>query len=131
VLLTEETVKQQRPDADMHHDVSRIENVIPVGNMLNVDVIDHAAMDQPVEYVAQSPTDNETETDILQALNCRTQYQVGGYAREQSQTQKREQPPHTLSQTENPAMIANVGEVNETIDLPGLSLGEVGIYPDA
>ena len=64
----------------MDHDIGCIEYVVPVGNVLDVDKVDHAAIHKSIKYIAGPATDYETEADILITLDCGTEPEIGGYA---------------------------------------------------
>ena len=52
----------------MDHDIGGIEYIVPVGNMLDVDKVDHTAVDKSIEYVAGAAADDETKADVFVAL---------------------------------------------------------------
>lgn len=60
----------------MDHDIGSIENVVPRRDVLDVDEINHAAIQQPIHNVAATTTGNESEADIFVGLYFFTAKQV-------------------------------------------------------
>ena len=75
-----EAKEKKRPYADMDHDIGSIEYVVPVGNVLDVNKVDHASIHKSIKYIAGPATDYETEADILITLDCRTEPEIGAHA---------------------------------------------------
>lgn len=87
--------------------------------MLNVDEVDDAAVQETVENIAGTTTHYKTETDVLDARQIVGKPEIGADCGEQGDTDQPEQPAHTLGQAEDAAKIANMGEVDERINLDG------------
>ena len=115
----------------MDHDIGCIEYIVPVGNMLDVDKVDHAAIDKPIEYVAGAATDDETEADVFVAHYRWAKPEIGANAQQKRDTDHRENSTHALQHAEHAAVVANMGEVNKAIQLDGGVLRDSAIYPIA
>ena len=91
-----EAKEKQRPDADVNHDISGIEYVVPIGDMLDVDEVDHAAIHESIQYIAGAATDYEAEADILIALDRCAKPEIGAYAYQKRDANCGEYPTHPL-----------------------------------
>jgi len=49
----------------VNHDIGSIEHVMPIGNVLNIDEIDHATIDKTVKDIAGTPANDKTKTNIF------------------------------------------------------------------
>ena len=85
--------QEHGPDAQMDHDIGGVEYVVPVRDMLDINEIDNAAVEQAIEYVAGSATNNETEAYVFIALQVPTQPQVRNHTAQNGDTHQSEQPP--------------------------------------
>lgn len=62
----------------MDHNVGCIEYIIPVGNVLDVDEIDYATIDQSIQNVAGATANDKAKAHILIALDGFTQGKIDG-----------------------------------------------------
>lgn len=53
----------------MDHDIGSIENVMPIGNVLDVDKIYHATVDKTVKDIACTTANDEAKTNIFITLD--------------------------------------------------------------
>ena len=127
----QQAVQNHRPNAHMDHHIGEIEDVVPPRNMLQINIVDHAAVKQPVEYIAESAAGDKTETDVLEAGDVFGQQQPGGDAAEQRQTQQAEQPALALQQTENATVVADMREVDELVPAQRAVDGNMAVDPPA
>ena len=72
----------------MYHYIGSIEYVVPEGNMLDIDEIDDAAIDEAVQDIADASTSDEAEADIFMALNSATSPQVNNQGCDQAHAEK-------------------------------------------
>ena len=101
----------------MYHDVGGIEYVVPIGNVLNVDEVDDAAVNEPIEDITGTSADDKTKTDKLVALYQLTEPQISDDCRQQADADKPKQPALTLKQAEDTPVIPYMGEMNQTVQL--------------
>ena len=80
----------------MDHDIGSIEYIVPVGNVLNVDKVDHAAIYKSIQYVTGPATDDEAETDILIAFDRRAKPEIGAYADQKRDANRGKYSTHPL-----------------------------------
>ncbi len=97
----------------MHHDVCCVEDVMPVGNVLDIDEVHHAAIDQPVEDITATPTSDESEAYILVGPDTVAAQQVKHQSAYQYNTEECKEPASALEHPEYPPHIANMGKVHE------------------
>ena len=64
----------------MDHDISGIEYIIPIGNMLYVDKVDNATVYESIQYIAGSTPDYEAEANILIALDWGAEPEIDAHA---------------------------------------------------
>ena len=60
-----ETENQHGPNTQMNHDIRCIEDIVPVRNMLDIDEVDYATVNKPIQNITGATSDHETKTDIL------------------------------------------------------------------
>jgi len=80
IVAGKEAKEKKGPDANVDHDIGSIEYIVPVGDVLYVDEVDHAAIHKSIQYIAGPATDDEAEADILIALDCGTEPEIGAHA---------------------------------------------------
>ncbi len=117
VCACKEAKEKKRPDADMDHDIGSIEYVVPVGDMLNVDKVDHATIHKSIQDVAGPSADDEAEANILIALDRRTDPEIGAYAYQKCDANRGKHPAHSLQHAKHTAMITDMSEVNHATPL--------------
>lgn len=97
----------------MDHDVCCVEDVMPVGNMLDVYEVHHAAINQSVEDVAAAASSDKTEANVLIGFNTGAAQQVEHQSADQYNTEECKEPPSALEHPEYPTHIANMSQVHE------------------
>lgn len=115
----------------MDHDIGCIEYVVPVGNVLDVNKVDHASIHKSIKYIAGPATDYETEADIFIAFDRRTDPEIGAYAYQERDANHGKYPAHPLQHAKNTAMIADMSEVNQAAPLYRCVLRYRAVYPVA
>ena len=113
----------------MHHHVGGIEHIVPVGNVLDVDEINHTAIDEAIQNIAGATAYDKTKTDIFIALNSAAEPEIAGDSHEQANTDQAEYPAHALQHSEHTAVIAHMGEVNQAVQLDRRIRGNSAIDP--
>lgn len=97
----------------MDHDVCCVEDVMPVGNVLDVYEVHHAAINQPVEDVAATASGDKPEANVLIGPNTVAAQQVEHQSADQYNTEECKEPASALEHPEYPPHIANMGQVYE------------------
>lgn len=115
----------------MDHDIGSIEYVVPVGDMLDVDKVDHASIYKPIQYIAGAATDYETEANILIAFYSGTEPKIGAYAYQKRNANRSKYRAHPLQHAKHSAMIADMSEVNQAAPLYRCVLRYCAVYPVA
>ncbi len=64
----------------MDHDIGGIEYIVPIGDVLYVDEVDHTAIYKAIQYVAGTATNYEAEANILMALYRGAEPEIGADA---------------------------------------------------
>jgi len=85
-FIKEEAEEKQGPDSHMYHHVGGIKDIVPVRDVLNVDKVDDAAVNQAIDNIAATSPYNETETDKFIALHRIAEPQVSRDRNHQSYT---------------------------------------------
>jgi len=115
----------------MNHDIGGIEYIVPVGNMLDIDKVDHTAVNKSIEYVAGAATDYETEADVFVAHYRWAKPEIDANAQQKRDTDHRENSTHALQHAEHAAVVANMGEVNQAVQFYGGILRDSAVHPVA
>lgn len=97
----------------MDHHVCGIEDVVPERDVLYVDEIDDAAVDQSIQHIASPSADDEAETDVLMRFDVAASPQVNHQCADEQQAEQAEDPAMALEHSEDAPHVANVREVNE------------------
>ena len=113
--MGQEAEDQHRPDADMHHDVGCVEYVVPIRDVLNIDEVDDASVDESVQDVAGASANDECEADVFIVLNGLAKPQVSHNCTQQADAYQAKNPTHPLGKPKHTAVVANVGEVDQAI----------------
>jgi len=115
----------------MNHYIGGIEYVVPVGDVLNVDKVNHTTIHESIQYIAGPAADYESEADILIALDCGTEPEIGAYADQKRDANRGKYRAHSLQHAKYTAMIANMSEVNQAAPLYRCALRYRAVYPVA
>ena len=130
VLPVGENAKQEHgPDAQVNHDIGGIEDVIPEGDVLYIDEVDDAAIDESVGDITGTAAYYEAEADVFIALQVLAEPEIGADPQKQADTDHAEQPARPLCQPEYTAEIADVGEMHEAADFECRILGNIIVHP--
>ncbi len=128
LIAGKETEIEHWPKSDVNHHICRIENVMPIGNLLDIDEIDHAAVQQSVKNIAATTTDYKAEADVFVGLDFAASPQVNNQCADQQQTERTEYPAMTLKHPEYSPHVANVREVDEGTPFHARAQWDVRIY---
>ena len=101
----------------MDHDVGRVEYIMPEGDLLNINKINDAAVDQSIGDIAGAASDYKPKADVLIAFEGRIDYQVGRDAHQQADTDQAEKPSGPLRQSKNASEISQMREMNKPAQL--------------
>lgn len=113
----------------MDHGIGSVEYVVPVGDMLDVDKVDHAAIHESIQNIAGTTTDYETEADIFIAFDGGAEPEIGAHTDQQNNAYRGEYPAHALQHAKHAAVIADMSEVNQAVPFYSRVLGDGAIYP--
>ena len=115
----------------MDHDIGGVENVIPVRDVLNVDEINNAAVNESVQNIAGAATYDKAKTNILKALNVFAKPQIERQPTQYTNIKERKKPPGPLCQAKYASIVSYVRKVNEGIKLYRTIDCDGGVYPNA
>ena len=101
----------------MDHDVGRVEYIMPEGDLLNINKINDAAVDQSIGDIAGAASDHKPKADVLIAFEGRIDYQVGRDAHQQADTDQAEKPSGPLRQSKDASEISQMREMNKPAQL--------------
>ena len=99
----------------MDHDIGGIEYIVPIGDVLYVDEVDHTAIYKAIQYVAGTATNYEAEADILIALECWAIPEIDAYADQERNANHSKYPAHSLHHAKHTAIIADVSEMDQAV----------------
>ena len=95
--------------------------------MLDIDEIDHTAVQQSVNNIAATTTDYKAEADEFVGLDIAASPQVKNQCADQQQAERTEYPAMTLEHPEYSPHVANVREVDEGTPLHARAQWDVRI----
>ena len=116
-LVQHKTDDQQGPDTQVDHDVGRVEYIMPEWDLLNINKINNAAVDQSICNIAGAASDHKPKTDVLIAFEGRIDYQVGRDTQQQADTDQAKKPSGPLRQSKNAPEISQMREMNKPAQL--------------
>lgn len=113
----------------MDHHIGGIEYIVPIGDVLYVDEVDHTAIHNSIQYVAGAATDYKAKADILIAIDHWAKPEIGAYAYQKRDANHSKYPAHPLQHAKHTAMITDVSEVDQRVPLDRRVLCNCAIYP--
>lgn len=111
----------------MHHDVRRVEYVMPEWNALHVDEIDDAAIQQSIQDIAPAASDDKSEAKVFVGLHIAAPPQVHHQGADQQKAEESEYPAMPLEHAKDAPHIADMREVNDAAPLDAAAQWNAGI----
>src|SRR5579872_1240706 len=86
----ENMANDQRPHAQMNQHIREIENIVPVGDALNVDEVNNSMVENAVADIAHACSDDDSETEAIKKIRGLVGENVNRYSGQNRAAEYRE-----------------------------------------
>ena len=83
--------------------------------MLNVNEVDNASIYQAIENVTAATANDEPEANVFIVAYIFSEPEIYNHCYQQTEANESENPAHALQWAESPAIVTNMGEVNQRV----------------